>query len=157
MDATERVPPKTTRDALLFHSVERLLEKLQIRHAAGFFASTLDPFFLESILCRSVILIKHPKYSGEWELRQFVSGELVGDVVPQLVLGRVVPFLLLDHFETAAFLRIGWIEYVREKFDAFGQAFDDGEALVIERAFDHFHHVLDLRAVGARGERGSAS
>jgi len=76
--------------------------------------------------------------------------------VPQLVLGTVVPFFFLDHFEAAAFLRIGRIEYVREKFDALRQTFDDGEALVIESALDHFHHVFDLGGVGARDERGPA-
>ena len=55
----------------------------------------------------------------------------VGDVVAEFVLGCVVPFFFLDHFEAAALLRIGRIEYVGKKFDAFAQAFDDAEALVI--------------------------
>jgi hypothetical protein len=48
----------------------------------------------------------------------------------------------------------GRIEDVGEKFDAFAQTFDDAEALVIQRALDHFHHVFDLGGVGARDEGG---
>ena len=72
----------------------------------------------------------------------------------EFVLGSVVPFLFLDQLEAAAFARIGRIEHVGEKFDAFTQTFDDAEALVIERALDHFHHVFDLGGVGARDEGG---
>src|SRR5438309_9651640 len=48
----------TTRNALSFHSVECLLEELQVRSVSCFLASALDPFLLESILCRSVILVE---------------------------------------------------------------------------------------------------
>src|SRR5439155_796370 len=102
----------TTRGALSFHSVEGLLKELQVSSIAGFFPAALDPFLLESILRGSVILIKDAEDAGEWELRQFVCGELVGDVVAQFVLGSVVPFLFLDQFEAAAFTRIGRIEHV---------------------------------------------
>ena len=74
--------------------------------------------------------------------------------MPEFVLGSVVPFLFLDQLEAAAFARIGRIEHVREKFDAFAQTFDDAEALVIERALDHVHHVFDLSGVGPRDEGG---
>src|SRR5205823_13903495 len=49
-DATERVPPKTTRDALLFHSIERFLEQLQVGGVTGFLATAFDPFLLQSVL-----------------------------------------------------------------------------------------------------------
>ena len=55
--------------------------------------------------------------------------------------GVLSHFLFLDHFEAAALARIGRIEDVREKFDAFAQAFDDAEALVVHRALDHLDHV----------------
>ena len=55
----------TTRDALLFHSVERLLEKLQVRRAACFFAGIVDPLFLERIFGRAIGLIKHAEDAGE--------------------------------------------------------------------------------------------
>ena len=57
---------------------------------------------------------------------------------------------VLSHFfssincEGAAFARIGRVEGAGEKFDAFAQAFDDAEALVIHRALDHLDHVVDL-------------
>src|SRR5207249_8155169 len=55
----------TTRNALSFHSVECLLEKLQVRSVSCFLASGLDPFFLESILRRPIILIKDAEDAGE--------------------------------------------------------------------------------------------
>ena len=53
-------------------------------------------------------------------MRQLISGELVGDVVAELVLGGVIPFLFLDDFEIAAFPRIGRIEGAGEKFYTLG-------------------------------------
>jgi hypothetical protein len=146
----------TPRSALSLHSVEGFLEKFQIARVTGFLATALNPFFLESIFCRPVVLVKDAEDAGERQLRQFVGGELVGNVVTQLVLRGVVPFLFLDHFEATAFFRIGRIEYVRKKFDALGQTFDDGEALVIKSALDHVHHVFDLGGVGTRDEGGPA-
>ena len=87
-------------------------------------------------------------------MREFVGGQLVGDVVAHFVLGGVVPFPFLDHFEAAAFARVGWVEDVRKKFDALRQAFDDGEARMIHGALDHLDHVIDLGSVGARDEAG---
>src|SRR5437016_12759743 len=97
----------TTRNALSFHSVECLLEELQVRSVSCFLASRLDPFFLESILRRPVILIKDAEDARERQLRQFIGGKLVGDVVAQLVLGGVVPFLFLDQLKAAALTWIG--------------------------------------------------
>src|SRR6476620_10948106 len=48
----------TTRNALSFHSVECLLEELQVRSVSCFLASGLDPFLLEGILRRPVVLVK---------------------------------------------------------------------------------------------------
>jgi hypothetical protein len=142
--------------ALSLHAIKRFLEKFEIRSVAALFARRLNPFLLQRVFGWAIVLVKNPKYSRERELGEFVGGELVGDVVAQLVLGRVVPFLFLNHFEAAAFLRVGRIEHVRKEFDAFAKAFDDGEALVIESALDHFHHVFDLRGVRARDERSPA-
>src|SRR6184192_1109116 len=100
-----------------FHSIEGLLENLLIAGFSEFLSRLIDPFFLQRILRRAIGLVEHAEDAGEWELGKFVRGELVSDVVAKLVLGCVVPFLFLDHFETAALLRIGWIEYVGEKFD----------------------------------------
>ncbi len=72
----------------------------------------------------------------------------------EFVLGAVIPVFFLDQLEAAAFARIGRIEDVGEKFDAFAQTFDDAEALVIERALNHVHHVFDLSGMGARDEGG---
>lgn len=75
----------------------------------------------------------------------------------QFVFRRVVPFLFLDELEAAPFARIGRVEDVGIKFDAFTQTFDDAETLVIEGALDHFHHVFDLGGVGARDEGGAGA
>ncbi len=65
-DTTERIPPKvTTRDVLSFHSVECFLEKVQVRGIASLLAAALDPFLLESIFRRSVVLIKDAEDAGE--------------------------------------------------------------------------------------------
>ena len=61
MDATERVPPKTTRDALLFHSVECFLEELQIRSVANFLARIVDPFLFQRVFGRTVVLVEDGK------------------------------------------------------------------------------------------------
>ena len=80
-----------------------------------FFARGFDPFLLERILGWAIAFVKDAEDAGEWELREFVGGELVGDVVAQLVLGSVVPFLFLDQLEAAAFARIARIECTRDK------------------------------------------
>src|SRR4029077_14520642 len=126
-----------TRNALSFHSVECLLEELQVRSVSCFFASGLDPFFLEGILCWPVILVKDAEDAGERQLRQLIGGELVGDVVAQLVLGGVVPFLFLDQLEAAALAWIGRIEGTGIKFDAFTQTLDSGKTGMIHSALDH--------------------
>src|SRR5438105_13661911 len=82
----------TTTNALSFHSIECFLEQFQIAGVPGFLASGLDPFFLESILCRPVILIKDAEDARKRYLREFIGSELVGDVVAQLVFRGVVPF-----------------------------------------------------------------
>ena len=129
------------RAAVSLNSVESFLKNFEIAGVAHFFARLLDPFFLQRILRRAIGFVKDSEHTGEWKRGEFVCGEFVGDVVPQLVLGRVVPFSLLDQFEAAALLRVGGIEHVREKFDAFAQAFDNAEALVIHGALDHLDHV----------------
>src|ERR1700745_3285690 len=91
----------TTRNALSFHSVECLLEELQVRSVSCFLASGLDPFFLEGILRRPVVLVKDAEDARERQLRQFIGGKLGGDVGAQLVLGGVVPLLFFDHLEAA--------------------------------------------------------
>ena len=136
------------------HSVECLLKELQIRGIAGLLPTAFNPFLLERVFRGAVILIKYAEDAGERELREFVGGELVGDVVAHFVLGGVVPFLFLDQLEAAAFARVGRIEDVGIKFDAFTQAFDGGEARMIHGALDHLDHVIDLGGVGARDEGG---
>src|SRR6266850_81604 len=147
----------TTRNALSFHSVECLLEELQVRSVSCFLASGLDPFFLERILRWPVVLVKDAEDAWERQLRQFIGGELVGDIVAQLVLGGVVPFLFLDQLETAAFAWIGRIEGAGIKFDTFTQTFDGGKAGMIHGALDHLDHVIDLGGVGARDEGGAGA
>ena len=78
---------------------------------------------------------------------QLIRGELVGDVVAEFVLRSVVVFFLVDQREGAAFARVRGVEGAREKFDAFTQAFDDAEALVVHGALDHLDHVVDLGGV----------
>src|SRR6266404_2475443 len=142
--------------ATSFDSVERFLENFEIAGVASLLTSGVDPLLLQRILRWTVSLIEHAEDAGEWKRGKFVSGELVGHVVPEFVLRRAVPFLFLDYFKAAAFFRVGRIEYVREKFDAFAQAFDDAEPLVIERALDQLDHVGDVRGVRARDKCRSA-
>src|SRR5438552_3811934 len=92
------------------HAIKCLLQKLEVAGISHFLPRALDPFFLQRILGRTIALIKDAEDAGEWELREFVGSELVSDVVAQLVLGSVVPFLFLDHFEATALARIGRIE-----------------------------------------------
>jgi hypothetical protein len=66
-------------------------------------------------------LIEDSEHSREWELRESVGGELVGDVVAEFV------FAVSSHFFSwisSKLPRIGRIEHVGIKLDAF----DDAEA-----------------------------
>ncbi len=138
--------------SLSLHSIECFLQNLEVAAIASLFSCRFDPFFLESIFRRPIRLVKHAEDAGERKRGEFVCSELVGDVVAEFVLGCVVPLFLLNDFEAAALLRIGRVEDVREKFDAFAQTFDDTEALVVHRAFDQLNHVRYLRGVRARDE-----
>ena len=144
------------RAALSLNSVEGFLKNFKIAGVANLFARLLNPLFLQRILRRTIGFVKHSEYAGERKRGEFIRGDLVGDVVTEFVLGCAVPFLFLDHFEAAALLRIGRIEYVGKKFDAFSQTFDDAEALVIECALDQLDHVSHVRGVRARDERRAA-
>src|SRR5439155_5649931 len=140
----------------LFDSVESSLENFEVAGVAGFFARSLDPFLLQRILRWSVRFVEDAEDAGKGNCGEFVRGDFIRDVMPQFVLGCAVPFLFLNDFEAAALFWIGWIEYVREKFDAFRQTFDDAEALVIERALNQLQHVRRVRSVRARDECGAA-
>ena len=139
--------------ALSLYSVKGLLEDLEIAGVANLFSCILNPLLLQSVLRWAIGFVKHTEHAREWKRRELVCGDFVGDVVPQLVLRRIVPFSFLDQFEAAALLRVGRIEDVRKKFDAFAQAFDDAEALVVHRALDQLHHVWYLRGVCAGDKR----
>src|SRR5438105_10781990 len=102
----------TTRSALLFHPIERLLEKLQISGVAGLFTAALNPFLFQGVFGWTIGFVEHTEDTREGKLREFVGGELVGDVVAEFVLWTVVPFLFLDQLEAAAFARVGRIEDV---------------------------------------------
>src|SRR5260370_38930109 len=92
----------TTRNALSFHSVECLLEELQVRSVSCFLASGLDPFFLESILRWPVVLVKDAEDARERQLRQFIGGKLVGDVGARLLLRGVCTFFFLDQLQAGS-------------------------------------------------------
>src|SRR5262249_9194647 len=85
--ADTAVTTETTREGLSFHAVECFLEDLLIGCATEFLAGAVDPFFLERVFGGTIGFVEDAKDAGEWELRQFVSGELVGDVVTEFVLG----------------------------------------------------------------------
>src|SRR5205814_3286766 len=147
----------TTRNALLFHPIESLLEDFDVAGISHLLPSLLDPLFFQDVFSWSVTLVKDAEDPGEWQLREFVGGQLIGDVVAQFVLGGVVPFLFLDQIEAAAFSRIGRIEGAGIKFDALTQTFDGGKAGMIHGALDHLDHVINLGGVGARDEGGSGA
>src|SRR5438477_11231339 len=98
--------------AASLHPVECLLEKLEIGSLPDFFARDLNQFFLKRVFGWTNGLVENPEHAGERERGEFVGSELVGDVVAELVLGRAVPFLLLDDLEAAAFARVSRIEHV---------------------------------------------
>src|SRR3954447_21798342 len=141
---------------LSLNPIEGFLKNFEVAGVANLFARLLDPFFLQRIFRGTIGFVKHPEHAGEWNRGKFIRGDLVSDIVTEFILRCVVPLLLLYHFEAAAFARIGRIEYVREKFDAFTQTFDDAKALVIERAFDYLHPLNHVRGVRAGDEGGSA-
>ena len=142
---------------LSLYSVEGFLKHFEIAGIANLFARLLNPFFLQRIFRGTIGFVKHSEYAGERKRGEFIRGDLVSHIMTEFVLRCVVPFLFLYHFEASAFARIGRIEHVGKKFDAFTQTFDNAKPLVIERAFDHLHHVSDIRGVRAGDEGGAAS
>src|SRR4029077_5726464 len=89
----------TMLQASSLHSVEGLLENFEIAGVAGFFARSLDPFLLQRILRRAIGFVEDAEDAGEGKCGEFVRGDLIGDVMPQLVLRCAVPFLFLNDFE----------------------------------------------------------
>src|SRR6266853_2508356 len=85
----------TMYSALSLHFVEGFLENFEIARVAGFFSRSLDPFLLQRILRRAVRFVEDAEDAGEGKCRKFIRGDLIGDVMPQLVLGCAVPFLFL--------------------------------------------------------------
>ncbi len=86
---------------------------------------------------------------------EFVGGNFVGDVVALLVFRGAVPFFLVDKIKLAAFAGVGSVEGAFVEFDAFGEDFDNGEAIVIHGAFKHLRHVGWEGGVGAGDEGGA--
>src|SRR5438477_12777620 len=80
-------------DCPLFYSVEGRLENFEVAGVASFFAGSLDPFFLQRILRWAVRFVEDPEDAGKGKCGEFVRGDFIGDVMPQFVLGRAVPFL----------------------------------------------------------------
>ena len=118
------------------HPIKRFLKNLDIAGVANLFARILNPLLFQRIFRWTIGFVEDAEYAGERKRCEFVRGDLVGDVMTELVFGCAVPFLFLDNFEAAAFLWIARIEYVRKKFDALRHTFDDAEPLVVVRARD---------------------
>ena len=60
-DATECVPPTTTRDALSLHSIKSFLQQLQVARVANFLARIVDPFLFQRVFGRTVVLVEDGK------------------------------------------------------------------------------------------------
>ena len=154
-DMIRRSDERRQRCRAVTSSDRRSFAEYRDRSRCRVFPGVCHPLFLERVFGRAIVFVEDAEDAGKWDLRQLVGGELVGDVVAKLVLRGVVLFLFLDQREGAAFARVGRVEGAGEKFDAFAQAFDHGEAVVIHRALDHLDHVVDLRGVRARDEGGA--
>src|SRR5205085_9496967 len=100
------------------HSVECFLEDLLIVSAAQFFAAAIDPSFFQGVFGGAIGFVKDAEDTGERQLRQFVSSELVGDIMAEFILETIVPFLFLDQLEGASLARVGRIEGAGEKLHA---------------------------------------
>jgi hypothetical protein len=118
-------------------------------------AAGLDPLLFQCVFGRTIDLVENSEKAGERHICQPVSSDFVSHIVASFVFRRVVPLLLFDHFELAALAGIASVEGTGEKLNAFGQAFDYGEAIMIHRPLNHLNHVIDLGCVGP-GNEGSA-
>ena len=49
----------------LFHSIESFLQDLQVGGLTEFLPSTINPFFLERVFGRAIVLVKNPEYAGK--------------------------------------------------------------------------------------------
>ena len=122
-----------------------------------FFPGVGDELLFERVLRRSgFVFVVHAEPAGPGFEGQFEGGQLVGRIVTGGVLGRSVVFLQFNGLVGTAFARDGGVEGAFEKLDAFGEDFDDREAVVVRRAEHHLDHVVDLRGMGASDEGGAA-
>src|SRR4029453_14916776 len=108
----------TMRVALSLHSVEGFLENFDIAGVANLFARILNPLLFQRVLRWAIGFVEHAEHARERKRLEFIRSKFVRDVVAEFVLGCVVPFLFLDHFEAAALLWISRVEYVGKEFDA---------------------------------------
>jgi len=111
---------------------------------AGDFALIgLDDLGFLGVLGRLAGLVENAEVAGEIRAGELVGRAFVGDVVA-----------LRNFVEHAAFARIARVERAFVEFDAFAQAFDEAEAVVIHRGFHHLEDVVRVRVRGARDEGG---
>ena len=94
------------------------------------------------VLRRAVRLVEDAELARE----RFVR-ELVGRVF----IRRIVTFR--DEVELATLARVGGVERAGEELDAFAQALDEAEAIMIHGGFHHLQHVIRVRVRGAGHER----
>ena len=128
----------------LFHLVEILLQDLPVFQTSRFALIGLDDFGFARVLRRLGVLVENAEVAGEIRASKFVSCEFIGDIVA-----------LRDFIEYAAFARIARVKRAFVKLDAFAQAFDEAETVVIHRGFHHRQNVIRIRGRRARDKRGT--
>src|SRR5262245_47179805 len=91
--------------ALSLHPIKRFLQDFEIAGVPNFVARIFNPFLFQRVLRWTIGFVEDAEHTGERKRCELVCGDLVSDIVAQLVLRCAVPFFFLDEFEAAAFLR----------------------------------------------------
>ena len=129
----------------LLHAIEGLLEDLPIFEASNFLFHLGDQRCFIGVFGGAVFAVEDSKIAGKGIVRQTISRVFVCDVV----VGG-------NFFEVAALARVGGVEGAGIEFDAFAEAFDDAESVVVHCFVHHAEEVFGVCAGCSGDEAGAA-
>src|SRR2546423_11959695 len=129
-------------DVPLFQAIKAFLQDLPIFLSFDFLHSRMVEGDLFGIFGRLIYFIEDAKQPGKRLVSQFVSSDFIGDIV---VGGDLV--------EDSALAGVGGIKRAFIKLDAFAEAFDETEAIVVHGRFHHLEDVIWI-GVGSASDEG---
>lgn len=143
----ERIPifPKALGYFESLHAVEGLLKDLPVFEAFNFLFRLSNQRCFVGVFSRAIFAVEDSKIAGKGIIRQTIGRVFVRNVV----VGG-------NFFEVAALARVGGVEGAGIEFDAFAEAFDDAEPVVVHRLVHHAEEVFGVCAGCSGDEAGAA-